>query len=290
MRAPPRTLLRALALEPAEPLATALVGRAALRAGDLDGAERELGAAVRLLPESVQVMVDMAWLYRQRKDFAAAVLWAERAAAADSAAPERWHDLARMLAYADRAGDALSAIERALQRAGGEPPLGMLRTKGAILDSLERFDEAIALLRQVADRAPSTSNHLNLALALDKAHRPAEAHDAYQAALALDGEFVPALFNLAHLHAGGTPNCEQCRQWFASHPDYLDPERSEQYVLRVLHAQRGRYDLAVPCAELLARIGRTERLAAEIERLLGEDLPEAALGRLVQCQRALRRR
>jgi serine/threonine protein kinase/Flp pilus assembly protein TadD len=279
-------LAQAVELRRDDPLAVALLGLAAARARDLDRAERELSAAVRLLPQCSKLFVELAWVHRRRNRFDLAVQAMRDAVAIVPADAEYWHDLARMLAYAERPTEALAAVERALVLSGGNN-VRFLHTKGAQLNGLGRSDEAIAVLRQVAERAPTVEHRRSLALALDKAHRITEAKDAYLHTLQLEPTHLPTLLALVHLHAGANTDCAECVAYFAAHRDLLDPALVEEYALRALAADRGEFEVAGLLAAYLVRVGRTPRFLAEVDALLRGEFEAAALGRLVQARRTL---
>lgn len=276
----------ALDARPGDPLATALLGIAAAAARDHDLAQRELTAASRMLPESTRLLSELAWVQRHRNDLAEAERLLRAAIAIDADDPDLWHDLARMLARLHRGAEGLLAVERAIDLRPGDPPALYLRTQAALLHELGRADEAIPIFARIARDHPSPSHCYSLAATLDSAHRVAEARDAYQRALELDPDHVPALLALAHLHSGSRHECPDCAVVFAAQPELFDPDLTEAYALRALAADDGHGTTAL-LADYVTRVQRADRFRAELDRMLQQDRPEQALGRLLKARRVL---
>ncbi len=278
-------LQRAVDARRDDPLAVGLLGIAAARARDWQRAERELTTAARLLPQCSRLPSELAWVHRRRDQFELAVQAMRDAVAIAPDNADHWHDLARMLAYAKRPEEGLAAVDRAIGLADRNTVY--LHTKGSLLNGLDRQDEAIEILQEVIERAPTVEHLSSLARSFDKAHRIVEARDVYQLALGKDAKHLPTLLALAHLHAGERLDCDHCVAYFAAHPELLDAALVEDYALRGLAVDRGQFRVTAIFAGYLARMQRTERFLREIDELLRGEFDAIALGHLVQARRTL---
>jgi tetratricopeptide (TPR) repeat protein len=192
--------------------------RAAAELGQLPSARRQLAAladgarAHGWAPLTAEVLLDSGAAAAADRDFAtAARLLDEAVLIAESVGYDR--ATARgLIALVDvrgrgqvRPADGLALVPRAqavVTRIGGEPALAAtLDTyRGRILLILGKYDEALAILRAVADarraldpRHPEVASaEIDVADALQKLGRPAEALPHYQAALALRRELFGA--------------------------------------------------------------------------------------------------
>ncbi|MBL8750441.1 MAG: protein kinase [Planctomycetes bacterium] len=286
-------LERAVARRPDSALAVGWLGIAAARSGALDVAERELLSAVRTLPASVRLRVELSKVLRHDrvKKAAAAVPHMRIAVTLPRADSETWHELARALSKDRQYEEALTAVEHALQTVRGEPRTAILRTKALLLDALGRRDEAIPLLRAILDDAPTCDSWTSYGAMLDKMHRLREAADAYRQALSLDPNHAPSLLNLIYLRTGSdSEGCARCRACFQTDPGLADPDAAEQDALRLLNAEEGRYTSLELAASYLGRTNHAAALLAAIDERLQRDLPAEPLGRLVRARRILQRR
>jgi tetratricopeptide (TPR) repeat protein len=282
-------LRHALALRPDVPLVGAWLGIAAAAAKEPDRAEAELLAASRALPQCVRVRVELARALAQRGHHVEAIAELQHAVTLPGATADTWHELAKRHARHDDPAAALPAVDEALRRAGGEPPLAMLRTKAVVLDGLRRLDEAEPLFRLLVERAPDASTWHSYARLLDRLHRLDEAAAGYGRALALEPQHVSALGCLVHLHAGSDrATCAGCRTWFEQHPSAYDPALVDRYATELLLATRATCEHAELMARYVRGVGGGPRFAAALADLLAEDLPAEPLGRLLRAQRVLR--
>ena len=67
----------------------------------------------------------------------------------------------------------------------------------------------------------------------------------------------------------------------------IDASLVEDYALRALAADRGKFAVTDLLAMYLVRVNRTEKFLAEIDQLLRGQFDAAALGKLVQARRKL---
>ncbi len=283
-----RAFERALALQPQSPIAAAWLGLAAVEADEVEAAERELSAAVRVLPSSVRLRVEYARVLRRQHKTHEAVDQLQHAVSLSRAAAGTWHELAKMRNYDGDSEGALAAVQTAIERNGG-PTLSMLRTKAVIFAGLQRYEEAAPILAEILRQAPTPNTWTSYGATLDKLHRLGDAAAAYRQALALDGKHVPALLNLVYLHAGSDrEHCEQCRACFESHPELLDAQRADEYATSMLTAEEGDFATIERAARIVRGVGSGRLLLAGIDARLAEDLPAIALGRLMRARKALR--
>ena len=217
------------------PLAAAhhLLGGLLLEGGDLDGAARELEAAVALQPEFAACwhLLGRCHAARRRppeaiaclhracsqqpelaeahndlgnvlKDFgrpAEAVVCYERALAADEDLVEAWNNLGNTLTQLGRGAEALRCFREALQRrpdfADAHLNLGNLfKQRGLADDAMSCFHEALRCRPEMAQA------HNNLGVVLTERGRHAEAVAALAQALALQPDFAEAHNNLGNVY------------------------------------------------------------------------------------------
>jgi len=287
-RAAMRAFERALAARPQSPIAAAWLGLAAAEADQFEVAERELSAAIRVLPASVRLRVEFARALRKTDRIPAAVDQLRHAVQLPRATAETWHELAKVCNYDGDSQSALEAVQTAIDRNGG-PTVSMLRTKAIIFAGLQRHEEAATILADVVARTPTPNSWTSYGATLDRLHRLRQAADAYGEALALDAGHVPALLNLVYLHSGSDrEHCERCRLFFVTHPEVLDADLADDFAARMLQAEEGDFATIEQAARMLRRVGPGERLLAGIDARLEGDLPALALGRLLRTRRVLR--
>jgi tetratricopeptide (TPR) repeat protein len=277
---------RAVQLRPDAAIGSALHGIAAARHGDQDVAERELTTAVRMLPNSVRLRLELGRVLRRASRSDEALHHLSVAVALPRANGAAWHELAKAHAAGKQYAAGLVAIERALALARGERS-SMLRTKAVLLDGHGDHEAAANAFRELAEQAPSAETWHSFGRAVDSLHRFDEAAAAYRKAVDLDAHHQGALVALVHLHTGSDHDCEQCRAFFRAHPDRLDAAVAERAALQLLECKDGGEALH-HAARYLARTGGGGRFAAAIAERLQQDLPDGTLGALVRAQRALR--
>ena len=107
-----------------------------------------------------------------------------------------------LLAQAGRPADALPHFEAVVQLQPNDPAAAA--NLGKTLCDLGRFPEAVACLTQTLILQPTASAHVELANALLRCDRPADAIAHYEAALALDPGNTEARASLARLRSAGS--------------------------------------------------------------------------------------
>src|SRR6185295_1258993 len=173
-------------------------GHAGAGGGEV-AAERHLREAVRYAPASFEVwqgLADVLALAGRPRDAIAAATTARRFAATPAAEARAWFRIgveeSRLGAYAR----SLDAYERALG-GGGELDSAaagnsaeMLMAEGRLDEAIARYREAVAIEEQATDRRGHSQSlalaYFGLAVALDRADRPAAAREAVGRAVALD--------------------------------------------------------------------------------------------------------
>ena len=105
---------------------------------------------------------------------------------------QAWLNLGRSLDALGALGAAETAYRRALE-ALPEPTPDLIENLGVNLVNQGRGDEAVPLLERVIERGPTAAAHKNLGDAHVVERRYDEALTEYDAALALDADYVPAL-------------------------------------------------------------------------------------------------
>lgn len=277
----------ALAIVPDAPIAIAWRAVAAARAGLDDLAERELLSAIRLLPGSVRLRVELGRLLRKTKRSPEALTVLRAAIALPRADATTWHELANAHSAARDYPDGLVAIERALALASPRQRLAMIRTKATLTNGMKDHAAALPLFREIVDADPGPGAWTNYGAVLDSLHRLDEAADAYRRAIALDPKHASALAQLVHLHTGSDLKCEQCRAWFAAHPEMLDGKLAEPHAIALLDARDG-LSSAEHVAHYLRRVGGGDAFVAAIDERLRQDLPPQSLGLLLRARKILR--
>jgi len=309
---------RVVKRRPDLPLGIAMLGIAASYADQSELAERELVAASRTLPQCVKVWHRLAHTRAARRNWAdAATAWRKMLALQEDNAPI-WRQLASAELWSGHPEAGLVAIDKALALTDGEPDPNWLHLKAICLEQLERYEEAIPLMREAVRRAPSINKWKSLAMFYDKVkpHRLREARDAYEQSIALDPvststSTVHCLRQLVHLYSGSDRHkCKDCKVYFEQHPDLFDPVRAEDFALQMLDitsrpwgmdqrpdglpefANAPGSDSDQPgyveaCAEDLVRAGQWQRFAARIDELLEQDFDSDALGRLLKAKKKL---
>lgn len=281
-----RHFAAASGLRPEAALAIAWHGIAAARANHDEVAERELTSAVRLLPDSVRLRVELGRVLRQRGRIPDALHHLRHATAQPRASLAAFHELAKALLVGHSYDEALVAVDRALALARDRDRIPPLRTKAAILDGAKRRDDAVAMYRELLLTAPSPETWTSLGRCLDSLHRFPEAAAAYQRAVTMAPKRAHALFNLVYLHTGSDDACTECRAWFQAHPEMRSVELAEPFAIALLATDDGLPHLE-NAAKRLHRNGGGQGLRQAIDTQLQQDLPAEKLGYLLRARRAL---
>ena len=262
--------------------------RAALAAGETERAERELTAAVRRLPKSVSLAVELAELFRKQERPGAARAELERVIDLAPNDLELWIDLIGARMRTEDTEAAFAAAERALELEA-EPSQRVLNRYAAILDRMGDHDAALEIFSRLLEKNPNSALiRFNLGYSLDSQCLLAQAREQYlQVVEQIPDAFKPTL-SLAHLASGSMRNtCERCERAFEEDPDLFDPDEAEHFMVRAIEIDRCETEwlpgFAVSVANKVSRFGRIESaLRASIE---GAEVDE----RVVRVERALRK-
>jgi len=177
-------------------------------------------------------------------------------------------------------GDPLRAIRTEAARAlNASPPSLFNEPQRAAFETA--LSEYRAAQEALTDIMPSA--HLNLAVLDAERNRVAEAEKHYQAALALDQDFLPARFNLASLYnaAGRNKEAEQVlREGLARASD----EGELYYSLGLLLAEEQRFESAVEVLGTAARL-----LSDRLRVHYNHGLALQHLGRAREAEQALQK-
>jgi Flp pilus assembly protein TadD/tRNA A-37 threonylcarbamoyl transferase component Bud32 len=279
---------RALSADPTWVLPIAMKGFIALRAAEREPAESELMAARRLLPESLQVTRDLAFLMRTAGRPSEAATELERILVIHPNDAKGWSDLAASLALDKRSDEALVAIERAIEL--GETTPKVFNRKAAILDGLGRSDEATALFREVLADWPNDPTVVgNLAFTLDGECLLSEAREAYKRVLEIEPKDLKALTGLAYLAAGSNrAECAACERAFEADASLYDPKVAAFYAAKIVEVDRANTEWTADFAVRIAhRVDRKEEVREALEALL--DAESEVNERVVRVERALRK-
>jgi len=284
---------RAVAAAPRSIVAVVLLGVAARRAGALDQAERELTVAVRQLPGSAALRLELARVFAERDRWPEAL--EAYTAGIDRGARHAgaWGGLARACFELRRFQPGLEASTKALEAAGEGASSTLLRVHATLLDKNGRSEEAQALFRSILARdSAKLQDRYNLVFSLDSAHRLFEARDEYRSILEEHPGENRARVALAWLVTGSKEEeCAECRAFFEKHPEVRDVDEGERLCLAALREDRGQAPEILPTVTRIAqRTGRKEALVRLLEELSRDpQLGDQALLRVSRALRALRR-
>lgn len=279
-------LQNAVALRPDLAIASGWLGIAALQADDKVLAERELTAAVRTLPNSLRLRLELGRMLRRARRGADAVVHLEHAVSLPRATSSTWHELSKARMVNKQYELAVVAVDQALgQTENARRQVAILRTKGIIFDAMKRHEEALPIMEKIVALKPTASSRMSYGMVLDKLHRIRDAKDVYQGVLKDYPNNEHALLNLAFLFAGADAKCAQCRAYFVKNTDLYDPAKVDEYATRLIRVQTGRFALAELTASYLKRTGGGEQFVAAIDEFLSQDHSAEALGRLLRAKR-----
>ncbi|WP_190288096.1 XrtA/PEP-CTERM system TPR-repeat protein PrsT [Marichromatium sp. AB32] len=186
---------RALELDPANVAASSGLAELALEAGDPAAAQRLYEAAHQAHPEAIAPLVGLAQVALQRDDRVATEAYLEAAVALNQSALQPRLYLA---AFHLRAGDparVLAVLEPV--RADHPEDLNLLALSGEAELALKRYQAARDTLLRLTELVPTAKSFVALAFAEAGLERPQRMARAFESALALDPESVPALSGLA---------------------------------------------------------------------------------------------
>jgi tetratricopeptide (TPR) repeat protein len=280
----------AAAAMPGSPLAAATLGVAALFANEFETAEVQLATVARLLPESAAAQRYLGRAYREHRRLGEALAALERACALGPDDPANWQELARARLDANEAAAGLAAIERALTLAR-RPSATQLKIKGVLLDVLERFEAAREIYRGLIERDPDDAwSWQRFAWSFDRLHQFEKAEAEYLSLIERLPGNAMAPVSLAWLYAGSNrAECDECRAFFAAHPEYFRPEAAEKHAVDALAIDRGRRaDVIGSAVKVAVNAGRSAGIRAALEALLEEAHTQRDDDRILRLTKALR--
>lgn len=281
---------RAAALAGGEPLPIVALAFEAQLADDILRAQRELTAAVNLLPRSPRLLEELGTVLYARQEFGDAK---QHFGAALELTPDNPVLLTLFARAQFRLGQfksGLVAAERAYEIVGDKASTRVLITYGALLDANGRRTEARTMFARAEERSPkSATPPISIAISLDKEHRAREAADAYWHAAEV-GPPAKALMSLAYLYAGAqSKTCEECRVVYRDNPDLLDFERAEACALGALEADDGNEPgLPLVGADVALMIDRRDKIRSAIEGLRDRSTDDERIARYERALRMLR--
>jgi tetratricopeptide (TPR) repeat protein len=272
------TLLRVPGPRIEAPIVTALSGLCAAGRGDFAGAETDLSAAARDLPQSVRLQRSLARTYQKlsRGEEAEKVYRGITVMQPDSA--RSWRELAEMCLRRRNLEGGLVAIERAVALDDDPANLSILAN---LKTQTGKGAEGRAILLRILESRPDDKGVLyDLGYSYDLDHQIVEAEKAYSRVIALEPDHGLALLCLANLHAGASRGkCKGCDEAYAAHPEYLDSRKAEDYLLRNLRADGGQNSWAAQSALAIAlsleNRGRVIALLEELTAVQEEATPAA---------------
>jgi tetratricopeptide (TPR) repeat protein len=228
-------------------LATALVN-----AGKSSEARDVIKNALALAPNDMRLSFLMAQAQRDAGDLDAALSTARSLRDAHPEDPRATYLLGQMLLAKSRYDEVVDLIKPELDRLRGANGAGsqmalLETTEGAALLQLKRNDEAIALLKDAAGRAPEDTTVLfQYGAALDRAGRTADAEKTFRDVIAKDPLDAGALNYLGYMLAEHGASLEEAVSLIQralnvepNNPSYLDS-------LGWAYVQQGKLDLADP--------------------------------------------
>jgi tetratricopeptide (TPR) repeat protein len=228
-------------------LATALVN-----AGKSSEARDVIKSALALAPNDMRLSFLMAQAQRDAGDLDGALSTARSLRDAHPEDPRATYLLGQMLLAKSRYDEVVELIKPELDRLrsanGAGAQMALLETtEGAALLQLKRNDEAIALLKDAAGRAPEDTTVLfQYGAALDRAGRTADAEKTFRDVIAKDPLDAGALNYLGYMLAEHGASLEEAVLLIQralnvepNNPSYLDS-------LGWAYVQQGKLDLADP--------------------------------------------
>jgi tetratricopeptide (TPR) repeat protein len=237
------SLKRAIALNPADPVALGNLANGLREAGAYDEALEAYGRALALKPDFLDAYNNRGILLRALGRNAEALADYDRAVALMPGHPHPHGNRADALAALGRAGEALDSYDRALAL---EPrDAGLHYSRANLLAGQRRWEEAVAGYDRALALDPNHVQALvNRGNVLVDLHRAEAALASYDAALAVQPDLAQAWSNrgnaLRALNRHGEA-LDSCERAIALDPGYADPLHNRGTVL----AELGRYGEAI---------------------------------------------
>ena len=284
-------LERAASIAPEEPLVLVMLGRAAEKASRTERAAEVFSAAIHVMPRSTAARRALALLFRGGDRLAEAEATLVDATRIDAQSVDTWIALCDVRLRQRNGAAALDAIERGLAAASGAPSRALLASHAAALDAVERWDEAHAVFRELLAARPGDLNMAyTYAYSLDRAHRMVEARALYAEISAKRPNSQTLHAAIAWLVSGAsTHDCEQCRSYYAEHPELLDADEAERRALEALRCDRGRtMHILETLVKIVRHLDRRDALRDGMKAWLEDAHQKDDDDRILQLTKALR--
>jgi len=242
---------------------------------DPDAATPLLRQALKINPQNVMALLELATILTERGDLAEAKAHIATVLEVDPDDVDAHHCLAVVLAKEGKHREAADHCRRALEKSPNSPIAHL--NLGRILLETGQFDEAVEHLREALrlNPADATANYY-WGYILQRNDRPQEAAVHYRRAVELDAEFIPAMLGLASLCIADVhAEREQIEQALAMARKACDlTGHKDVQGLRILagmYAVAGRFREAAEAARTalnLAYAAGNRHAAREIEAML----------------------
>lgn len=169
-----------------------------LKEGQLERAATSFDEALRLDPNHVKALVNLARVYIEQKRFEKALDAVNRAIAVDSTSAEAYLVYGRIMYSQEDWPAAIAAYKHSIELTADNPYA--LNNLALIYIQQEQFDEAIPQLEKAIAQKPDVAFfHNNLGVALQHTGDLYKAIDAFQAALEIDSNYEKAQANLEYV-------------------------------------------------------------------------------------------
>lgn len=173
------------------------LGDVQLALGDKEAAAESYRKAVNVAEDPVVALLRIGDLQITMGAYDKAEQTFKEAITANPQAVQVFHGLGSLYGLTRRHDQAQAAFQQGLSIAPESSPL--LRGAAVALIRQERLDKAEPYARQLAAQSQQVQDHFLLGSLLEQAGKTVEAEKVYRHALTLDGNFWPALNNLATL-------------------------------------------------------------------------------------------
>lgn len=173
------------------------LGDVQLALGDDEAAATSYRTAIKLAEDPVVALLRLGELQATMGNYDSAEQTFKEAVATNPQAVQAYHGLGSLYGLTRRHDQALDAFQQGLVIEPQSSPL--LRGVVVALIRLERLDEAEPYARQLAALSRQVQDHFLLGSLLEQEGKISEAEKVYRQTLTLDGNFWPALNNLATL-------------------------------------------------------------------------------------------
>ncbi len=260
------------------------LGRVHLSRGEVERAEAEFQAALRLDPKNAEALLNLGALHRAAGRTELAQRSIERALQVDPNSAFALAELAQIRRDQGALADAIRLYQDAVALNDAQP--GLFLGLGDVLQRSARYADAEAAFQRALELDPdSFAAQYNLGVTYDALGRRAEARERYERALALDNASTLAALvwnNLGALHSdeGRVDDALTAFERAAAcHPGHLE----SRFNAAMIHLERGALEPALAHLEEASALAPSHEL---IHTRLG--LVYLTLGRAPEADRTLR--